>query len=297
MPAGVAWPSQLMCSREKLLKSEFYADWVQPQEDVVAGGGALIFAAADRLIAFGGNIRRKDEEKLEARWLRTVDILVPHMRLAFDISRALAAKTVEAEALQTGSSLGNTAVLLLADNGFLLFANAFAEQMIREGHLLRDDMFGRVTFTDTLARGALDRCMRDMRQKLRPIALSRKLRDQNNEIEHTVRAVEYQPELHPTPMFNLAVTYWRSSLLITIDVVRNSVRAHAAFAQENGLTAAELSVAVALANGLSPTQIAEKRATSILTVRNQLRSAMSKAGVRRQIDLVRHIERSRFRHR
>ena len=56
-----------------------------------------------------------------------------------------------------------------------------------------------------------------------------------------------------------------------------------------GLSPTEAEVAVLLADGLDPADIAETRATSLHTVRAQLRSVGDKMDCRRQIDIVRRI--------
>ena len=53
-----------------------------------------------------------------------------------------------------------------------------------------------------------------------------------------------------------------------------------------GLSAAEAAVAARLAAGASLEQIAEERDVQLITVRNQLKSALGKFGVRRQAELV-----------
>jgi DNA-binding CsgD family transcriptional regulator len=54
-----------------------------------------------------------------------------------------------------------------------------------------------------------------------------------------------------------------------------------------GLTPAETTIANGLLSGLSPQEIADQRRVSIGTVRDQLKSLLSKTGTRRQSDLVR----------
>jgi DNA-binding CsgD family transcriptional regulator len=56
--------------------------------------------------------------------------------------------------------------------------------------------------------------------------------------------------------------------------------------QEFGLTAAEAQVVTALCQGDSTAVIAERRAVSVTTVRNQIKSVMAKAGVHRQSELL-----------
>lgn len=53
-----------------------------------------------------------------------------------------------------------------------------------------------------------------------------------------------------------------------------------------GLTPAEAAVSAALCEGASLRAIAEARGAAITTVRNQVKSVMAKAGVRRQSELV-----------
>jgi DNA-binding CsgD family transcriptional regulator len=53
-----------------------------------------------------------------------------------------------------------------------------------------------------------------------------------------------------------------------------------------GLTASEAKVALALADGVSPTQMAHASGVHVSTVRTQLKAAMSKVGVNRQAQLV-----------
>ncbi|GAM96972.1 hypothetical protein U91I_00593 [alpha proteobacterium U9-1i] len=53
------------------------------------------------------------------------------------------------------------------------------------------------------------------------------------------------------------------------------------------MTAAEASVATAIADGFTVDEIAKQRKASVATVRSQLQTVFSKAGVRRQSDLVR----------
>ena len=56
--------------------------------------------------------------------------------------------------------------------------------------------------------------------------------------------------------------------------------------QRFGLTAAETQVVLLIRDGLSPVEIADIRSVSAVTVRNQIKSALSKCGVRRQSELV-----------
>jgi DNA-binding CsgD family transcriptional regulator len=64
----------------------------------------------------------------------------------------------------------------------------------------------------------------------------------------------------------------------------------ASLANEFGLTPAETDIVLRLNSGENSRAIADARASSIHTVRNQLKTAMTKLGVRRQVDVVRLVE-------
>lgn len=80
----------------------------------------------------------------------------------------------------------------------------------------------------------------------------------------------------------------------TVVLVSEIMNETSKIARLNGLfnfTTAEAEVALMLAEGLALREIAERRQSSIYTVRFQVNSAKSKAGVRRQLDLVRVLKR------
>ena len=43
--------SDEMCDRRVVERSEFYNDWIRPQEDIVGGGGILLFKQQERVFA------------------------------------------------------------------------------------------------------------------------------------------------------------------------------------------------------------------------------------------------------
>ena len=71
----------------------------------------------------------------------------------------------------------------------------------------------------------------------------------------------------------------------------------ASLANEFGLTPAETDIVMRLNSGENSRAIADARSSSIHTVRNQLKTAMTKLGVRRQVDVVRLVEGLRHRGR
>lgn len=289
--AGVVLPSQWMCPKEDLFNTEFYNDWIRPQENVAAGGGALIFKDPTRMIAFGGNIRMRDEEKLEASWLKTVGLMIPHLRQAFEISRAMSGQSLELDLLNRHAIGRGSAILLLADNGFLLHANPTAERMLRHGDLLRDDKSGRVSFQEAGASSMLGECLRRLRAGDETVSARFDCGPPGAGFD--CRAVKFSPEDHAVSPIPLLLGYYRPALLVIVSQVPQDVPDTDAFLRRHGLTDAEIAVATGIAAGLTPAELSDQRGVSVHTVRNQLKAAMHKTGCRRQTDLVRLIEASR----
>ena len=288
---GVVMPSETMYPKNDLFRTEFYNDWVRPQENVAAGGGALIFKDANRMLAFGGNIRLKDEERLEEPWLRMVGLLVPHLEQAFEISRALAGRSLELDLLRKGQIRENAAVLLLADNGFVLYANEAGVAMLQQGIVLRDDHAGRAGSSDDAVAAMLDSTLRALRRGMRPVAASR--RSHVGADNYIIRVAQFEPEAHPVGTFPLVLAYSRDCLLVTIVRERDVRDADSAFALEHGLTVAEAAVAAGIADGMRLEELAGQIGVSVHTIRGQTKSILSKLGVRRQTELVRMLERAR----
>jgi len=79
---------------------------------------------------------------------------------------------------------------------------------------------------------------------------------------------------------------FEQSVMVVVRTPRDPARLTPLLQTGFGLTAAEAGVALGLAQGLSIDEIARERATSLWTVRTQLRSACAKLGVSRQAELV-----------
>jgi DNA-binding NarL/FixJ family response regulator len=82
-----------------------------------------------------------------------------------------------------------------------------------------------------------------------------------------------------------------ASVMVVARTPRDPARLTPVLQSGYGLTAAEVGIALGLARGLCIEQIAEERATSLWTVRTQLRSACAKLGVSRQAELVAKLTR------
>ena len=90
--------------------------------------------------------------------------------------------------------------------------------------------------------------------------------------------------------FGLLCAFDGRCLLVVLSERKAARDLGADLARRFGLTRAEAAVALALADGLTAAEIAERRGASVHTVRNQVKSALAKTESRRQSDLARLVE-------
>lgn len=259
----------------------------------VAGAGVVRrtqpfrdWAVPERLVhSLGWWGRVGEEAVLEVTVTRNVDVawseldvrflhrVAPHVSNATRLERTLRSAREEACTLRSLLDSLRCAAFLLDGDGGIAAANAPARSLLRAGEVLwdercrlrvshpradaelraavaarRSDQLGRPVYLGPVGRGT-------------PLAfvLPRVAPDGTRE----AGAVVLVP---PSGASSTALTEWL-------------VRSH-------GLTPAEAEVALQLSSGTDLRVIAEERSTSIGTVRNQVKRAMEKLGVRRRQQLV-----------
>jgi len=137
-PVGTPLAASAMCADDIVRQSEFYADWVQPQENILGGGGIVLAQARGRSILLGGNIRLRDREAVQPRWLDLLARIGSDVRHALDINRRLAELALDAFLLRQGRDEAATAVLALGEGQRVLWANPAGEALIAAGRLRID---------------------------------------------------------------------------------------------------------------------------------------------------------------
>ena len=290
---GVPIHSEWMCSRENLYRSEFYNDWVLPQEDIVGGGGALLFKEDNRMFAFGGNIRRRDVDRLEMPWLQLVGELVPHFQQAFEISRMLASLSLEKQAIKLARDPQNAACLVINRSRRILYTDANAANLLENGALVQRDMFHRLVFADGLSNERYDRAVSAFNQSHAHHPQTIQVQARASGKPHICRIAPLEPDRLDFSPFGILLGSTEPCFLIAVSGERNGTEVHSALRARYGLTEREALVALHIADGLATRDIAEEHEVSVHTVRNQLKAAMSKLDVHRQSDLVRIVEKAR----
>jgi DNA-binding CsgD family transcriptional regulator len=282
-PVGKAMSSACMCSDDVLEGTEFYNDWVRPQEDCLGGGGAVIHRSATQVFKMGGSIRRRDRDALEGPFLDTLQALIPPALHAWKVGTVMAEAGL-ARSLGVAAVHPGVATLVLDARGTLLHGNAVAIGLLASGTILRADARNRVRLRDEAAQQRIAGHLDSLRRG-----------DAPSERFGLVGAVGGWTEVTVTGLMGrdwpddvageLFFGGGQPVLILTLQLGLGA-DTRPELCRRYGMTEAEAAVTVALTEGLTPEEIAEAREVSLHTVRNQIKSAMGKCGVSRQTQLV-----------
>ncbi|GLQ18059.1 hypothetical protein GCM10007879_23080 [Maritalea porphyrae] len=282
---GAVVHSQQMMSLELLEQTDFYHEWVKPQEDVCAGGGVMLFKGGNRTIMLGGNIRRKDADALESNWLHSLAILRPHIRQAFEFNRIIAEHELSSSLPINLRGDKSVALYVVDEKSHLSYSNAAGEKMLDTSGPAQWTLGRRFRFNLLELNALLTRATKSLLRNDREISHFLAATDQFlGPIE--VRILRISPD---NPLLPFPITLDRPHLLISIAKVGSNSQQYDRLAQF-GLTKAEVEIVGAFCSGKTLREISQDRDVSIFTARNQIKSAMQKLGVSSQIELIKKLE-------
>ena len=287
LPVGVATAAEAVAGEEEVNRSEFYNDWVRPQEDIRSGACVIIDKSPNRFFALGGNMRAVDAEDHRDDFVDLLQRLTPHLQAAMSISRRIGALEIENSVLAQAGGARGAAVLVLDAARSVVYANAAAQVHLAEGAPLRCDRRGRVSLSDRAADRRLGMALGQLltRGDGQGTAVFRLPGAGPALICRTARLDLPELALHSALLFTRALD--APCLLVTLARDFSASQAHRALIANHALTTAEADIAVGVTEGHGLAELAEARGTSLHTVRNQLKAVLSKTGLHGQRDLVR----------
>lgn len=285
-PAGKVLSAEEMCPQAEVLKTEFYADWLRPQGDIIRGGGGVIGRSDTAVGLIGANIEARAGEEAEAEWLGLLRTVMPLLQRAWDIGVRLSSGALERDLLEIGR--GSHAVILASQDGRLRFATRQGRREIEKGEILRLCLDRRLRFASPLAEQAFI----DLRSRLTMAPADRQLVVRSGGATVEVRMLPFNPD---------HLEGWGMSACLGLDVPsvalilsrpgENAKNPRQALVASFGLTRSEADIACLLADGHSLRDISELRATTYNTTRNQLKSLMEKLECHRQVEVVKLVLR------
>lgn len=272
-----------------LLRTEFWNDWMRPQNDLQQTLLSVLHRDAGRQVLFGVPIERRAASHVMAPLVRAVRHLQPLMQHALGINRMLLGHKLDAVLLRQGVEPTKAAVLLLSPQGVILFANARAERMLTEGQLIRHDHRGRLSFAHPAGTVRLEAALRSP-SPLAALTAGSAFRLGAGDHAQEVRLMPLPPEAIARLGVPFLPVASRLGFLVAVSPVRPAEDRVQRIVAKLGLTRAEAAIALAFVEGATLAEIADARGVSVNTVRNQVKSTIAKAGLRRQVDLVRLIQ-------
>ncbi|WP_150047950.1 helix-turn-helix transcriptional regulator [Methylomonas rhizoryzae] len=278
---GVAVTSSMLFDDNLLLRTEYFGDWLRPQNLFYAIGG--IVARNGELAVKLSALRSKHKGPYSYDDLAWYARLLPHLKRACELNQRLAGERLASENRQTvngtAQAVSGLCILGLSANGRLIYLNQRGESWLREGHCL------------TLHHGGLHALDADkdavLQAALRNAVSSRKPQHLNlgagNGYAHCCLTAIPAPSLGNPLLHDQQV-----ALIVLIAAgPQHRVATVRQLMELFGLTAAEARVARALAQGEDVDTYANAEGLKKSTVRSHLKAAMEKTGTNSQRDLLR----------
>lgn len=289
---GDSISTDALCAPDQLKRTQFYADILHPLEDLYAGGGSMLAYDASRMFLIGGNMRAKDKERHEQSWLKLCVALAPVIRQSLEINRMIKGLKFEKWAAERHLLGAGTAILVVDADLALHYACPEAQRLLSLGGLVRSDIFQRLKFASSDFQEKFKTAIGKQAPGNPHLFANIKLVDLAGN-EWICRTVGMKlGDLDRSP-FGAFLNSGMAATLLALKPAANQVAVVDTLRKSLSLSQAEAQSVLMLADGFTPAEVAEERKVSIHTVRNQIKSALSKSGCRRQSELVQKVEQLR----
>lgn len=272
----------------ELPKTEFYNDWLRPQDAFHAFGG-IIVQHGPWAMKFSA-LRAKRIGDYASAELRLYQQLLPHLARAATIhGRHTYLQSLSTSSLAVLDTIP-VAVMLLDASARVLHTNAAGEAELRRGDPLKLHLGGALG-----SRSAHSSLERVIAAALNPL---RSARERVHTVAQLARANGEHLSIQALPIMQGPPSNSARSALVQLIACALIVRPGSTVSPSvgpqllshlYGLTPAEIRVVLAIAEGQTLKRYAERRGISWHTAANQLKRAFEKTGMRRQSELVRWV--------
>jgi DNA-binding CsgD family transcriptional regulator/PAS domain-containing protein len=281
-PSGKVIDSEDLFDLNELHKTEFYNDYLKPQ-DFFAANTIVFHRSQGKVLLLAGTIRQQEIDRVRAPLRKMLAVLAPHIARSCEMARNLPAYN-GGEDYRIIIEASDDARFLIDQYGRVTHANRAATSLQKEASLVSIRRDGYLQFRDPQADSAMQAALGAIKRAdfirfkgdfIIRRAMEAPLRAMMAPIERSEARSIFDLAFDDLPIASLVVLNHqpRPALLTSMS------RAY-------GLTPAELALAQAVAEGVSPRAYAETRGISIHTVRTQLRTVFSKTETRRQSQLA-----------
>lgn len=261
---------------DELSRTEFYADWVRPQDDIATGFASTLFRERDRYVVIAANVSpdRLEQGREAAEAFKLVG---PHLQRSFELWRRLEGNAFQQATATAVLDRLSAAVLVVDAAGKVTLKNRKAEELCREGRILRvmrDATLRFLPHENQLAVEAHFASIQHAGAPAQPMLL--RLRSGEAPLALFIAPMAEARDGGPA----------RGYLFFIIDLSREPLPRSEAVARSLGVTSTEALLARALLEDKTIADYADERGISRHTARAQLKSLMQKTDTKRQSELV-----------
>jgi len=279
-PVGLGVIAEQMLPRSDLIKTEFYNDFVR-SIGCESSVGVTIMRENGRSFNLSTLTSSADPDNNRVNADLLSD-LAPHLRRAFDfIRRDRRDPENDENGLALFDAIG-AGIVYLGENQQIRSLNRVAERLLAEGGGIGTGPSGHLVIDDPALGARLDMLSRHHHPAISPPPSTTLVKTKAGSLRCTL--VRLQSDFitafleGPT----IALIIERTGMALRSDI-------NEALASGNQLTAAEMRIASAIADGLSLREAATTHDVSYETARSHLKSIYSKLGVNSQVALVRRL--------
>jgi DNA-binding CsgD family transcriptional regulator len=265
----------MLCSREQIEHSEFYADWLSRLDLRYSYNACVPLESGDTIEL--SSVRPARLGPFDQDEHDVLERLLPHLRRAVKLSARLGL----AEAGLTVSGLlsrqAGTGIILVDADQRVLFMDLLAEQLLRQG--------GRLT-----ARPSFDAVLN--RAVKAATGAGRTVAGRTGAVLRIPQADEAMLSVAVSPLDERDRPPWNTGplALVPVSAPRQTKRPDEARLRSLfDLTPAEARLVAALYEGRTLASYADRTGTSLNTVKTHLKHVFGKTGETRQLDLVRRV--------
>ena len=282
------YSTQTLLEERELVKTEYYNDWLRPQ-DIHYNAGTIIYRDSARAAVIDMQ-RPKDMGAFGKDELKHIELFEPHLTRAFQINQKFWNLLADSEAAHTVLDNLQIGVIFIDEDERPIYLNRKAEELTKfgDGVVVKGEKLSAAWHeqTKSLQKLVYQAVQTGMGKGLHPGGTIR------------VGILEDSPHfVLVSPFSNNKNDLGFTGKRICAAVFISSPYAPYAVSVESvknlfGLTTAEAKLAGELVNGLSVDEIADKFDISRNTARDRLNAVLSKTGTRRQAELIKFIRSS-----
>lgn len=286
LPVGFTGVSDYALPREQLFKTEFYNDWLLPQENMVVGSAQVCYRDADRFLALGATCPARRHEVTLPAIVHAFQILGPHVRRAIELSAVFLNDNGDG---CDSTGLSRHAIISIRQNGSVAGMNPAAENLLRQCNELSIGFDGKLFARCEDVAARITKAICDMQSKkfntmVEPILLK------TGKTGAMLMHAHIFPERDEIPYPS---SVWcdpgAGCFVISSQQGLGEIDVRQILGVAFGATKAEARLGQALMDGVSIGEHAFSRKLSKNTVRNQMSALLTKTGCRSQADIVRKI--------